>query len=104
MDKLFEGKFRGTSEDDEDNIIRKLYTFNHQLQVTNFNNTHFSRSFFDKLKDVILFCDKFQNESLRFSILEFFTYTDQLFDKEISKENEHEKEMLLKRCEFFQKK
>ena len=104
MDKLFEGKFRGTSQDEEDDIIRKLYTFNHQLQVTDFNDTHYSHLFFDKLKEVILFCDNFQNESLKFSILEFFTYTDQLFDKEISKENEQEKEMLIKRCELFQTK
>ena len=40
-----------------------------------------------------------------FSInLKKFTYTDQLFDKEISKENEQEKEMLIERCELFQTK
>ena len=104
MDKLFEGKFRETSQDEEDDIIRKLYTFNHQLQVTDFNDSHYSHLYFDKLKEVILFCDNFQNESLKFSILEFFTYTDQLFDKEISKENEQEKEMLIERCELFQTK
>lgn len=102
MDKFFE--FRGTSQDEENDIIRKLYTFNHQLQVTDFNDSHYSHLFFDKLKEVILFCDNFQNESLKFSILEFFTYTDQLFDKEISKENEQEKEMLIERCELFQTK
>ena len=41
---------------------------------------------------------------MKYSILEFFTYTDQLFDKEISKENEKEKEMLIQRCELFQNK
>ena len=104
MDKFFEGKFRGTSQDDEEEIIRKLYTFNHQLRITDFNDTHYSHLFFDNLKEVILFCDSFQNENLKYSILEFFTYTDQLFDKEISKENEHEKKMLIERCEFFQNK
>ena len=103
IDKAFEGKFRGTSQDEEEEIIRKLYTFNQQLQKTDFNDTHYSHLFFDKLKEVILFCDSFQNKNLKYSILEFFTYTDQLFDKEISKENEQEKERLIETCKFFQR-
>jgi len=101
MDKLFEGKFRGTTEDEEDEIIEKLYCFYHQLKSANFENTNYSHSFFDELKKVILFSDKFQNDNMKCSILEFFMYTDQLFDKEITKENESEKKMMAEKYNFF---
>ena len=81
MDKVFEDKFREISQEEEKEIIRKLYTFNYQLKETDFNDTPYSDLFFYELKEVILFCDSFQNENLKYSILEFFTYTDQLFDK-----------------------
>ena len=103
FDKLFEGKYRGgTSMDDQEEIIIKLFTFYKQFKNANFNYTNYSHTFFDDLKEVILFCKKFHDDNLKYSILEFFTYTDQLFDKEIKKESEIEKLTNTKRYELFQ--
>ena len=103
FDKLFKGKYRSTTEDEEDEIIEKLYLLNKQLIETDLSDTFYSYVFFDKLKEVILFSEKFQNENLKISILEFFTNTDELFNKEIKKENENEKKLKLEECKFFKK-
>ena len=102
MDQLFEGKFRGTTEDEEEEIREKLYTFYHQLKVTNFDKTQYSHLFFDKLKDVISYSEHFQNQNMKYSIQQFFTYLDQLFEREISKENEIDKKLREESYYFFQ--
>lgn len=102
MDKLFEEKYRATTEDEEEEIREKLYTICHQLKVTNFDETKFSHLFFNKLKEVITYSDQFQNQNMKYSIQQFFTYTDQLFEREISKENEQDKKQRIENYNLLQ--
>ena len=102
MDKLFEGRFRATTEVEEEEIRDKLYTLSHQLKETNFDETNYSRLFFNKLKEVITYSDTFQNQNMKHSIQQFFTYTDQLFEREISKENEHDKKVRIENYNLLQ--
>lgn len=101
MDKLFEGKYRGTTEEEEDEIRDKLYTFSQQLKKANFDSTNYSNLFFNKLKEVIVFSDKFQKQNMKYSIQDFFTYTDQLFEKEITKENEVDRQLMEENYNLF---
>ena len=75
--------------------------FYHQLKVTNFDESKYSHLFFDKLKYVITYSEHFQKQNMKYSIQQFFTYLDQLFEREISKENEVEKQLREESYYFF---
>ena len=102
LDILFEDKYRAINDEEEEEIREKLYTLSLQLKEANYDNTNYSHLFFDKLKEVIIYSDKFQNQNMKYSIQQFFTYTDQLFQREISKENEHDKQLRLEKYQLIQ--
>lgn len=88
---LYKNNFRGISDKDEDEIIKKLYIINSELKNKNFDETIYSTSFFSKIKDVIIFSEDLQNKNLNNSINQFFSHADDLFNKEIKKEDETQK-------------
>ena len=82
------------NEKDEEEIIQKLYNLNYQLKNNSFSHTKYSLSFFDILIKAIKNSEKLQKENLKKSLLDFFSYTDQLFQKELKEEDELEKSQI----------
>ena len=82
MDELSKtNKLNFTNNEDEE-IINKLYLIYYKLKNKNVYETIYSPAFFDKLKEVILFSEKLQNQILNNSLNIFFSYVDELFNKE----------------------
>jgi len=80
------------SNNEEEEIINRLYLIYYKLKNKDFYETIYSSAFFDKLNEVILFSEKLQNQNLNNSLNTFFTYADELFNKEIEKKGQKEKE------------
>ena len=59
---IYEKEFRGITDEQEDEIIQKLYNLHYQLQTANFEDTIFSHKFFDILKKVISFSEGLYNQ------------------------------------------
>ena len=89
------------SNNEEEKIINRLYLIYYKLKNKNFYETIYSSAFFDKLKEVILFSEKLQNQNLNNSLNTFFSYADELFNKEIEKKGQKEKEKTTKRFIFI---
>ena len=89
---LFTTNYKGITDEDEDEIIQRLYLIYSSLKNKNFYDTNYSPAFFDTIKDVILCSEKLNNQNLKYAINSFFSHADQLFGKEIEKEGEKEKE------------
>ena len=89
---------------DQDSIIKTLYSINYTIKNTNFSNTNYSTAFFDKLKDIILYTDKIQNDNLKISIEDFFKTADELFSRNVEKETENEKKQNEERYYLFKNK
>lgn len=75
-------------------IISKLYSLYYQIKNKNYNETIYSKLFFNKLKEVILFSENLQNKNLKFSIDEFISQTDLLFEKKINEQDEKDLKQL----------
>jgi len=73
---------------EKNEIISKLYSLYYQIKNKNFNETIYSSLFFNKLKEVIIFSENLQNKNLNFSMAEFISQTDLLFEKKINDQNE----------------
>ena len=101
MNDLFANKFRSSTEEEEDKLIENLYLLNYGIKNKNFDKTKYSHLFFKKLKEVIEFSEKIQNQNLYYAIKEFFSYTDQLFKKEIDKEIDKETESKVEKLSFI---
>lgn len=50
---LYKYNFRGISDKDEDEIIKKLFIIKTELKNKNFDQTNYSASFFNKIKDIL---------------------------------------------------
>ena len=61
-----------------------------ELKDKNFSDTNYSHYFFDILKNVIIFSEDLQNQNLNNAINQFFNNADDLFKKEIEKEDENQ--------------
>ena len=85
---------------DKDKIIQKLYSINNTIKNIDFSNTHYS-TFFGKLKEIILYTDRIQNDNLKLSIDAFFTTADSLFNRNVEKETENEKKQNEERYNLF---
>ena len=81
------------NEDDKNNIIQKLYNLNQQIKSKNFEKTEYSLSFFKDLEKSIKNASELQRNNLNNRLEEFFSYTDDLFQKELKQEDEKEKDV-----------
>ena len=88
------------NENDKNNIIQKLYNLNQQIKSKNFENTEYSLSFFKDLEKSIKNAAELQRNNLNNRLEEFFSYTDDLFQKELMEEDEKEKDV---HRQYFQK-
>lgn len=91
FDELNQKNYINLSKKDQNEIIEKLYIAKQQFSLKDVSNTVYSYKFFDKLKEVMKYSEDLQKESLNKSIIDFFKYTDELFAKELTKQNEKEK-------------
>ena len=80
------------NEDDKNNIIQKLYNLNQQIKSKNFEKTEYSLSFFKDLEKSIKNASELQRNNLNNRLEEFFSYIDDLFQKELKQEDEKEKD------------
>ena len=86
-------KHRGINSKEEDEIIKKLYCIYNELKNKDFSNTNYSSTFFNKLKEVIIYSENLQKENFKKNIDDLFQKTDNLFSKKITSEKgEKEKE------------
>jgi len=67
--------------EDKNEIIEVLYSLYDKIKNKNFNNCDYSKSFFDTIRDVILFSDILQTNNLNLSIAEFLSSANSLFAK-----------------------
>ena len=86
---------------EQEEIIKTLYSINYNIKNKDFSDTNFSLSFFKKLKEIIIYSDNIQKENLKLSIKDFFRIADILFDKELTKEIEIEKKKNEERYNLF---
>ena len=86
---------------DKDKIIQTLYSINNTIKNADFSNTNYSTAFFWKLKEIILYTDRIQNDNLKLSIDAFFTTADSLFNRNVEKETENEKKQNEERYNLF---
>ena len=100
---LYKKSYIRLTKIEEDEIIQKLYSLNQQLKSKDFSQTIYSLSFFNILKKAIKNSENLQKTNLNNCILDFFSYSDDLFQKELQEENEKEKLNHKKRLENIQK-
>ena len=79
------------NEEDMNEIIREIYSLNNKLKNCNFDETNYSYLFFSDLKKAIINSENLQHSNFELSMLEYFTFTDQLFNKKINENNEQYK-------------
>ena len=101
INSIYEKEFRGITDEQEDEIIQKLYNLHYQLQTKNFEDTIFSHEFFDILKKVISFSEGLHNQNLNNAVNQFFNNADELFNKEMKKEDENQMKENKERCDFI---
>ena len=101
LDDLSKMNKLNLSNNEDEEIINRLYLIYYKLKNKNVYETIYSPAFFDKLKEVILFSEKLQNQNLNNSLNTFFSYADELFNKEIEKKGEKEKEETTEKFEFI---
>ena len=91
----------GLNINEVNEIIKKICCLYKQFKSKNFSKTKYSHKFFDILKDVIIYSENLQNKNLQKSISDFFSYTDELFNKELKEETEKEKEQKKQYFEYL---
>ena len=91
------------NESDKNNIIQKLYNLNQQIKSKNFEKTEYSLSFFKDLEKSIKNASELQRNNLNNRLEEFFSYTDDLFQKELKQEDEKEKMFIDNICKKLKK-
>ena len=83
-----EKNYKGLSKDDEEETIKKLYGINYLPKSTDFSKTIYSKTFFDKIKQIIINSEKIQKENFHRNFEAFFKSVDELFDEEMRKEKQ----------------
>lgn len=78
--------YKFIKKEDQDIIIKKLYSINQQLKTKDFSNSNYSHSFFNSLKKSIISTQNLQNEKFEDLLNKFFENLDLLFNKEIKEE------------------
>ena len=99
--ELYKIRDKEISEGDQKKMIKKIYNLYYHLKNQDFSKTNYSREFFYKLKDLIIYSDNLQNENLKYSAEEFFQNADLLFNREIKNETEKQKQDNLEKYELF---
>ena len=79
---------------DENEIIQSLYRLYDNIKKKDFDETIYSKKFFYKLNETIIFSDNLQEINKQFSIKDFLSFSDLLFSKKINQENKEEVEKL----------
>ena len=101
INEIYKTNFRGMTNNEENELIQKLYSIYMELKDKNFSDTNYSHYFFDILKNVIIFSEDLQNQNLNNAINQFFNNADDLFKKEIEKEDENQIKEKKKKCFFI---
>ena len=104
FNQLYSNKHRGINSKEEDQIIKKLYCIYNEFKNKDFSDTNYSSTFFNKLKEVIIYSENLQKENFKKNIDDLFQKTDELFRKEITSEKgekEKEKKKRLEKYELF---
>ena len=78
--------FRDINE--EKKFASKFYKLRYLIQKTDFNNTNYSKEFLYKIKNIIIDSEIIQKENFKLSLKNFFKFSDQIFEKQISQEIE----------------
>ena len=81
---IFKEDKKEISESDKNEILKHLYQLYNKIKNNNFDKTIYSWSFFNKLKEVILFSQNLYNKNFKNSMEDFFSNLDFLFMKKIS--------------------
>ena len=90
--------------DEEEDIIKALYKIYYKFKTKDFKDTIYSHSFFDILKNIIIFSNALQIENLRTAFIHFFDNADELFNKKIKTEEEETIEGNKEKCNFIKNK
>ena len=91
FNELYKNKERGINSKEEEAVIINLYKLYTQLKSKDFKNTNYSILFFHKIKDVILKSAAIQKDLINIKINKFFLDADKIFNKDIEKGKEDEK-------------
>ena len=102
FNQLSEARIVKFSVKEEGELTKKLYNLNQGIKFGKFNNTNYSREFFEKLKEVIIKSNDLQKRNLKWMINHFFLEVDTFFKKESLKASEKEKEADKKKFDLFQ--
>ena len=81
---IFKDEKKEISETDKNEILKHLYQLYNKIRNNNFDKTIYSWSFFNKLKEVILFSQNLYNKNFKNSMADFFWNLDFLFMKKIN--------------------
>ena len=81
-------------KEDKKEIIESLYNLYDNFKKKDFDKTIYSKEFFKKLNETIIFSDNLQEMNKQLSIADFLKYSDLLFSKKIDQENKEEIEIL----------
>ena len=81
-------------KEDKNEIIQSLYNLYDNFKKKDFDKTIYSKEFFNKLNETIIFSDNLQEMNKQLSIADFLKYSDLLFSKKIDQENKEEIEIL----------
>lgn len=92
INKLSKKNYIDIKKKDISELIEKIYNVAEQLSSKDLSKTIYSYDFFNMLNEIIKYSEQLQKESLNKSILDFFKYTDELFEKELTEKTEKEKE------------
>ena len=90
--------------DEEEDIIKALYKIYYKFKTKDFKDTIYSHSFFDILKNIIIFSNALQIENLKTAFIHFFDNADELFNKKIKTEEEETIEGNKEKCNFIKNK
>ena len=72
FNQLYNNIYRGIDSKEEDEIITKLYYIHYEFKNKNFSNSNYSSTFFQRIKEVILFSDNLQRENLNNNVKDIF--------------------------------
>ena len=81
-------------EEDKNEIFQSLYSLYDNFKKKDFDKTVYSKEFFKKMNETIIFSDNLQEMNKQLSIADFLKYSDLLFSKKIKQENKEEIEIL----------
>ena len=78
FNKLYDIKYRGITQKEEDEMIKKLYTIYISLKNKDFSNTKYSTEFFKTLREVIIFSNNVAKENINKKVETFLSIVENM--------------------------